>query len=107
MEKFTGFVHGSRASLETEVRNAYAQVRIARLQSQQARAVARLAEKSLAMEKEKYRLGLSSALNITQLRNQLLDARLGVLQSDWAFRKQCYDVTKIVGVTLQDWKISV
>lgn len=66
-----------------------------------------LAEQSYALEKKKQQAGISSALDVNNTQNQLIQAQAGLINAKIAYLNQISNLQKTLGTTLEHWKIKL
>ncbi|MFY7698403.1 MAG: TolC family protein [Legionella sp.] len=66
-----------------------------------------LAAKSYALEKKKQQAGISSALDVNNTQNQLLQAQMGLIHAKIAYLNQLSALQQLLGTTLDHWKIKL
>lgn len=66
-----------------------------------------LAEKSYALEKKKQQAGISSALDVNNTQNQLIQAQMGLISAKIAYLNQLSILDRILGKTLEHWQIKL
>lgn len=67
----------------------------------------RLAEQSYLLEKKKQQAGISSALDVNNTQNQLIQAQSGLIGAKIAYLNQLSALQRILGTTLQYWDIKL
>lgn len=67
----------------------------------------RLAEQSYALERKKQQAGISSALDVNNTQNQLLQAQSGLIEAKIAYLNQLATLQRILGTTLEYWDIKL
>jgi outer membrane protein TolC len=67
----------------------------------------RLAVQSYALEKKKQQAGISSALDVNNTQNQLLQAQSGLIGAKIAYLNQLAALQRILGTTLEYWDIKL
>lgn len=66
-----------------------------------------LAEKSYTLEKKKQQAGISSALDVSNTQNQLIQAQSGLINAKIAYLNQVSELQRLLGTTLQHWQIQM
>jgi outer membrane protein TolC len=66
-----------------------------------------LAEQSYALEKKKQQAGISSALDVNNTQNQLIQAQSGLIGAKIAYLNQLSALQRTLGTTLDYWKIQL
>jgi outer membrane protein TolC len=64
-----------------------------------------LAEQSYSLEKKKQQAGISSALDVSNTQNQLIQAQSGLINAKIAYLNQVSELQRLLGTTLHYWKI--
>jgi outer membrane protein TolC len=67
----------------------------------------RLAEQSYGLEKKKLQAGISSALDVNNTQNQLIQAQSGLIGAKIAYLNQLSVLQRTLGTTLEYWKITL
>ncbi len=67
----------------------------------------RLAEQSYALEKKKLQAGISTALDVNNTQNQLLQAQSGLIGAKIAYLNQLSALQRMLGTTLDYWDIKL
>ncbi len=67
----------------------------------------KLAEQSYALEKKKQQAGISSALDVNNTQNQLIQAQSGLIGAKIAYLNQLSALQRILGTTLDYWNIKL
>ena len=107
LKKNTLLLQQERRDLILAVRNAINQLSNQKQQMIQATQAEKLAERSLALEKQKVNYGLSTALNVATLRTTLVNARINKINSQIGFLKAQMVYLELIGETLNTWDIKV
>ncbi len=66
-----------------------------------------LAEQSYALEKKKLQAGISTALDVNNTQNQLLQAQSGLIGAKIAYLNQLSSLQRLLGTTLDYWDIKL
>lgn len=66
-----------------------------------------LAAKSYELEKKKQQAGISSALDVNNTQNQLIQSQMGLISAKIAYLNQLSALQRILGTTLDDWQIKL
>ena len=66
-----------------------------------------LAEKSYTLEKKKQQAGISSALDVSNTQNQLIQAQSGLINAKIAYLNQVSELQRLLGTTLKHWQIQM
>jgi outer membrane protein TolC len=66
-----------------------------------------LAEQSYALEKKKQQAGISSALDVNNTQNQLIQAQSGLIGAKIAYLNQLSALQRTLGTTLDYWQINL
>lgn len=67
----------------------------------------KLAEQSYALEKKKQQAGISTALDVNNTQNQLIQAQSGLIGAKVAYLNQLSALQRILGTTLDYWQIKL
>lgn len=67
----------------------------------------KLARKSYLLEKKKQQAGISSALDVNNTQNQLIQAQSGLIGAKIAYLNQLSALQRILGTTLEHWHIKL
>jgi outer membrane protein TolC len=67
----------------------------------------KLAEQSYALEKKKQQAGISSALDVSNTQNQLIQAQSGLIGAKIAYLNQLSALQRTLGTTLDYWQIQL
>lgn len=67
----------------------------------------KLAKQSYALEKKKQQAGISSALDVNNTQNQLIQAQSGLIGAKMAYLNQLSALQRILGTTLDYWQINL
>ncbi|MCL9683040.1 TolC family protein [Legionella maioricensis] len=67
----------------------------------------KLAEQSYALEKKKLQAGISSALDVNNTQNQLIQAQSGLIGAKIAYLNQLSALQRTLGTTLDYWQIKL
>lgn len=67
----------------------------------------KLAEQSYALEKKKQQAGISSALDVNNTQNQLIQAQSGLIGAKIAYLNQLSALQRTLGTTLDYWQIKL
>lgn len=66
-----------------------------------------LATKSYELEKKKQQAGISSALDVSNTQNQLIQSQMGLISAKIAYLNQLSALQRILGTTLDEWDIKL
>jgi outer membrane protein TolC len=66
-----------------------------------------LAERSYALEKKKQEAGISSALDVNNTQNQLIQAQAGLISAKIDYLNQISELQRLLGTTLKEWQINL
>ena len=97
----------AKRDLELDVRNEVNDLQNEKAQIEQADRAIELAARSLELEQKKLELGLSTTLNVTNLRNALVKVELQKVVSLIAYYKARNVYWAKLGITLDKWKIEL
>jgi outer membrane protein TolC len=67
----------------------------------------KLAQQSYSLEKKKQQAGISSALDVSNTQNQLIQAQAGLISAKIAYLNQLSDLQRLLGTTLDEWQIKL
>lgn len=67
----------------------------------------KLAQQSYTLEKKKQQAGISSALDVNNTQNQLIQAQSGLIGAKVAYLNQLSALQRILGTTLEYWQIKL
>lgn len=97
----------SRNALITTVKNTINAIRSQIRQYELAKRQVALAEQSYALEKRKQDAGISSALDVNNTQNQLIQAQMGLISAKISYLNQLSTLQRILGTTLDYWHIEL
>ena len=66
-----------------------------------------LADESYTLEKKKQQAGISSALDVNNTQNQLIQAQMGLINAKIAYLNQLSALDRMLGSTLDRWQINL
>lgn len=66
-----------------------------------------LAAKSYELEKKKQQAGITTALDVNNTQNQLIQAQMGLISAKISYLNQLSTLQRILGTTLEHWKINL
>ncbi|MBA2650997.1 MAG: TolC family protein [Tatlockia sp.] len=96
-----------RRALETMITNTISSIESLAKRYQLAEKQVLLAEKSYLLEKKKQQAGISSALDVNNTQNQLIQAQSGLIAAKIAYLNQLSTLDRILGKTLEHWHIQL
>lgn len=67
----------------------------------------KLAEQSYTLEKKKFQAGISSALDVNNTQNQLIQAQSGLIGAKIAYLNQLSALQRTLGTTLEHWNVKL
>lgn len=67
----------------------------------------KLAQQSYELEKKKQQAGISSALDVNNTQNQLIQAQAGLIDAKIAYLNQLSALQRLLGTTLKEWHITL
>jgi outer membrane protein TolC len=96
-----------KRALETTITNTINNIESLAKRYQLAEKQVALAEKSYMLEKKKQQAGISSALDVNNTQNQLIQAQSGLIAAKIAYLNQLSNLDRILGKTLEYWRIKL
>ncbi|MBA3535275.1 MAG: TolC family protein [Tatlockia sp.] len=96
-----------KRTLETTITNTINNIESLAKRYQLAEKQVALAEKSYILEKKKQQAGISSALDVNNTQNQLIQAQSGLIAAKIAYLNQLSNLDRILGKTLEYWRIKL
>lgn len=93
--------------LETNVVNIISNIQSLAKRYQLALKQVSLALKSYQLEKRKLEAGISSALDVSNTQNQLIQAQMGLISAKIAYLNQLSTLQRLLGTTLDQWQIKL
>lgn len=97
----------SKRALVTHITNTINSIQSLAKRYQLARKQVKLAEKSYFLEKKKQQAGISSALDVNNTQNQLIQAQSGLIGAKIAYLNQLSALQRTLGTTLDYWQIQL
>ncbi len=97
----------TRRALITTVTNTINAISSQSRQYQLAEKQVRLAERSYQLEKKKQQAGISSALDVNNTQNQLIQAQASLISAKIAYLNQLSALQRLLGTTLDEWQIKL
>lgn len=97
----------AKRALITSITNTINSIRSLAKRYQLAQKQVTLAEKSYALEKKKLEAGISSALDVNNTQNQLIQAQSGLIGAKIAYLNQLSALQRTLGTTLDYWQIKL
>jgi outer membrane protein TolC len=97
----------ARRALETTVTNTINTIQSQANRYELAKKQVALATQSYELEKKKLLAGISTALDVTNTQNQLIQAQSGLINAKVAYLNQLSSLQRILGSTLDYWKIQL
>lgn len=96
-----------KRALETAITNTINSIQSLAKRYQLAEKQVNLAAQSYALEKKKQQAGIASALDVNNTQNQLIQAQMGLIGAKIAYLNQLSALQRILGTTLDHWKIKL
>ncbi|MBI2786932.1 MAG: TolC family protein [Legionella longbeachae] len=97
----------AKRALITNITNTINNIRSFAKRYELAQKQVKLAEQSYALEKKKQQAGISSALDVNNTQNQLIQAQSGLISAKIAYLNQISNLQKTLGTTLDHWQIKL
>ncbi|MBA2710619.1 MAG: TolC family protein [Tatlockia sp.] len=97
----------TKRALETTITNTIINIESLAKRFHLAEKQVALAEKSYILEKKKQEAGISSALDVNNTQNQLIQAQSGLIAAKIAYLNQLSNLDRILGKTLDYWHIKL
>ncbi|KTC80816.1 outer membrane efflux protein [Legionella cherrii] len=97
----------TKRALITNITNTINNIRSLAKRYQLALKQVKLAEQSYALEKKKQQAGISSALDVNNTQNQLIQAQSGLINAKMAYLNQISNLQRTLGTTLEHWHIKL
>lgn len=97
----------AKRALITNVTNTINNIESLAKRYQLAKKQVKLAEQSYALEKKKQQAGISSALDVNNTQNQLIQAQSGLIGAKIAYLNQLSALQRTLGTTLEYWHIKL
>lgn len=97
----------TKRALITNITNIINNIRSLAKRYQLAQKQVKLAEQSYALEKKKQQAGIATALEVNNTQNQLIQAQAGLITAKVAYLNQISTLQRILGTTLDHWKIKL
>ncbi|KGP63996.1 transporter [Legionella norrlandica] len=97
----------AKRALITNVTNTINNIQSLAKRYELAQKQVKLAEQSYALEKKKQEAGISSALDVNNTQNQLIQAQSGLIGAKIAYLNQLSALQRILGTTLDYWQIKL
>ncbi|CZR28408.1 type I secretion outer membrane protein%2C TolC family [Legionella pneumophila] len=107
MEKDKINLIAAKRALITSVTNTINNIQSLAKRYELAQKQVKLAEQSYALEKKKQQAGISSALDVNNTQNQLIQAQSGLIGAKIAYLNQLSALQRILGTTLDYWQIKL
>ena len=96
-----------KRALITTITNAINNIKSLAKRYELAKKQVQLAEQSYSLEKKKQQAGISSSLDVSNTQNQLIQAQAGLINAKIAYLNQLSDLQRLLGTTLETWKIQL
>jgi len=97
----------AKRALITTIKNTITTIHSQAKRYELAKRQVELAAKSYALEKKKQQAGISSALDVNNTQNQLLQAQMGLISAKIAYLNQLSALQRLLGTTLDYWQIKL
>ena len=97
----------SKRALITNITNTINTIQSLAKRYQLALKQVKLAEQSYALEKKRQQAGISSALDVNNTQNQLIQAQSGLISAKVAYLNQLSALQRTLGTTLEYWQIKL
>lgn len=97
----------AKRALVTNITNTINNIQSLAKRYQLAQKQVKLAEQSYTLEKKKQQAGISSALDVNNTQNQLIQAQSGLIGAKIAYLNQLSALQRTLGTTLDYWKIKL
>lgn len=97
----------AKRALITSITNTINNIRSLAKRYQLAQKQVKLAQQSYTLEKKKLQAGISSALDVNNTQNQLIQAQSGLIGAKIAYLNQLSALQRTLGTTLEYWKIKL
>lgn len=97
----------AKRSLTTMIKNAITTIKSQAKRYELAKRQVALAEQSYVLEKKKKQAGISTALDVNNTQNQLLQAQMGLISAKISYLNQLSELERLLGMTLERWKIKL
>nr|WP_081778027.1 TolC family protein [Legionella lansingensis] len=97
----------TKRALETNITNIINNIKSLAKRYQLAQKQVKLAAQSYALEKKKLAAGISTALDVNNTQNQLIQAQAGLINAKIAYLNQLSALQRLLGTTLDSWQIKL
>lgn len=97
----------AKRALITNITNTINNINSLAKRYQLAEKQVKLAEQSYALEKKKQQAGITSALDVNNTQNQLIQAQSGLIGAKIAYLNQISTLQRTLGTTLEHWHIKL
>lgn len=97
----------AKRALVTNITNTVSTIESLAKRYQLAQKQVHLAQQSYSLEKKKQQAGISSALDVNNTQNQLIQAQSGLIGAKIAYLNQLATLQRILGTTLDYWDIKL
>jgi len=97
----------TKRGLVTNITNTVHNIESLAKRFQLAQKQVKLAEQSYALEKKKQQAGISTALDVNNTQNQLIQAQSGLIGAKVAYLNQLSTLQRTLGTTLEYWQIKL
>lgn len=96
-----------KRALETTITNTVNTIQSLAKRYQLAEKQVKLAAQSYMLEKKKQQAGITTALDVNNTQNQLIQAQMNLISAKVAYLNQLSILERIIGTTLQRWQIKL
>jgi outer membrane protein TolC len=107
LEKDRVRLTATKRALITEVRNLIHTIASQAKRYQLAVKQVKMAKQSFELQKKRQDAGISTALDVTNTQNQLIQAQLGLMNAKIAYLNQMSTLQRLLGTTLEAWHIKL
>ncbi|QBR83136.1 TolC family protein [Legionella israelensis] len=97
----------AKRALITNVTNLINSIESQAKRYQLAQKQVKLAEQSYALQKKRQEAGISTALDVNNTQNQLIQAQAGLILAKIAYLNQLSALQRLLGTTLDEWQIKL
>ena len=97
----------AKRALITTIKNTITAIKSQAKRYELAKRQVELAAKSYELEKKKQQAGITTALDVNNTQNQLIQAQAGLINSKIAYLNQLSALQRILGTTIEHWHIKL
>lgn len=97
----------ARRTLITTIKNTITAIKNQAKRYELAKRQVELAAKSYELEKKKQQAGITTALDVNNTQNQLIQSQTGLINAKIAYLNQLSTLQRILGTTLEHWNIKL